>query len=192
MFFLPPPTATSPENCSPTNFCKLASNSPPVGPLTLVVTAPFSAMDIFTLYSILPVDCGFLRSRSVENDTGGPAGGGFAIALATGPCVTGRGGPVDTGDVGSGGGGGFLPELFEFVFNNLAFSSARVSIPFLCCFLIVSLFCCGDGGGGGEFVPELFELIFKKGLVSCSVDDFGGGCGCGCGSTLEGFLSREP
>jgi len=138
-------------------------------------------MDIFTLYSILPVDCGFLRSRSVENDTGGPAGGGFAIALATGPCVTGRGGPVDTGDVGSGGGGGFLPELFEFVFNNLAFSSARVSIPFLCCFLIVSLFCCGDGGGGGEFVPELFELIFKKGLVFCSVDDFGGGGGGGGG-----------
>ena len=43
-------------------------------------------------------------------------------------------------------------------------------------------------GGGGEFVPELFELIFKKGLVFCSVDDFGGGCG----STIEGFLSREP
>jgi len=44
--------------------------------------------------------------------------------------------------------------------------------------------------GGGKFIPELFELIFKKGLVSFSVDDFGGGCSCG--STVEGFISREP
>jgi hypothetical protein len=146
-------------------------------------------MDIFTLYSILPVDCDF--ATSPENVTGLYAGG-FAIALATGPCVTGRDGPVDTGDVGSGGGGGgFLPELFEFVFNNLAFSSARVSITFLCCFLIVSLFCCGDGcgggggGGGGEFVPELFELLFKMGLVFCYVYDFGGGGGGGGGEFVS-------
>ena len=46
----------------------------------------------------------------------------------------------------------------------------------------------GDGGGcGGGFVPELVELRFAKGLVSCPVDDFGGG-----DSTIEGFLSTAP
>ena len=119
--FLPPPTATSPENCSPTNFCKLASNSPPVGPLTLVVTAPFSAMDIFTLYSILPVDCDF--STSPENVTGLYAGG-FAVALATGLIFPGGGhSPRWPGGGGGVGAGAETKGVSAFV-SSSSFSSS--------------------------------------------------------------------